>query len=319
MDDPAAPRFVDLLGRQAGVVGRRQLLGCGVTDHDIRRLQRRRLLTTVHPGVYVDHTGPLTWLQRAWAAVLACWPAALRGASARRAADGPGRSEADDGLPIEVAVGRERRVTAPAGVRLRRSSHLHDTVLWNTGPPRQRPEYAALELAASARRDVDAVAHLSDVLRARRTTPRRLATALASRPRHRRRHFLEQVITDLSHGTCSTLEHAYLVRVEQPHGLPVARRQFRESIKGTLYRDVCYVEYAAIVELDGRLHHTSTHDRDHDLERDLDAFATDRSTARLGWGQVFDRPCATAARIGAGLAARGWPGAVRRCPDCPPP
>ena len=31
----------------------------------------------MHNGVYVDHTGPLTWLQRAWAGVLAVWPAAL--------------------------------------------------------------------------------------------------------------------------------------------------------------------------------------------------------------------------------------------------
>lgn len=98
----------------------------------------------------------------------------------------------------------------------------------------------------------------------------------------------------------------------------MARRQFRESVKGVLYRDVYYEDCAAIVELDGRLHHTSTVDRDRDLERDLDAFATDRVTARLGWGQVFDRPCSTAAKVGARLVARGWDGFVRRCPDCPP-
>lgn len=318
MDDPALGRYADLLGRQSDVVARRQLLARGVTAPDIRRLLRRRLLSVVHPGVYVAHTGPLTWHQRAWAAVLACWPAALGGRAARRAADGPGRSGFEDRDPVEVVVARGRKLVPPDGVRIARSAHLHASTLWNTSPPRQRIEYAALELAADADRDVDAVAQLADVLRARQTTPDRLASALGARPRLRRRAFLDGVIADVAAGTCSTLEHGYYTLVERPHGLPVGQRQFRESLNGPLYRDVYYEECAAIVELDGRLHHTSTADRDHDLERDLDAFATDRVTARLGWGQVFDRPCSTAVKVGAGLTGRGWTGAVHACPECPP-
>jgi hypothetical protein len=231
--------------------------------------------------------------------------------------DGPGRATHDDGLPIHVAVGRDRKLVAPEGVHLHRSSHLHSSSLWNASPPRQRIEYAVLDLAATAEREVDAIAYLADALRARQTTAPRLATALASRERIGHRDLLAGVIGDVASGVCSTLEHGYLARVERPHGLPVARRQFRETLKGPLYRDVYYEEWAAIVEQDGRLHHTSTLARDRDLERDLDAFATDRVTARLGWGQVFDRPCSTAAKIGAGLQARGWTGAVRRCPRCP--
>jgi hypothetical protein len=55
---------VDLLRDQAGVIARRQALEAGLTDNDIRRRLRRREWVSVHPGVYVDHTGPLTWLQR---------------------------------------------------------------------------------------------------------------------------------------------------------------------------------------------------------------------------------------------------------------
>ena len=54
-----------LLSQQSGVVSRRQLLRAGLTDNDIARLLRRRELARVHSGVYVDHTGPLSWLQRA--------------------------------------------------------------------------------------------------------------------------------------------------------------------------------------------------------------------------------------------------------------
>lgn len=67
----------ELLELQSGVIARHQVLVNGMAEHDIRRLLRRREWSTVHPGVYVNHTGPLTFLQRAWAAVLLAWPAAL--------------------------------------------------------------------------------------------------------------------------------------------------------------------------------------------------------------------------------------------------
>src|SRR6478735_11003645 len=80
----------ELLHLQSGVVARRQLLASGALPHDIARLVRRRSLTRVHPGVYVDHTGAPTWRQRAWAACLYHWPAALAGPSALRIVAGPG-------------------------------------------------------------------------------------------------------------------------------------------------------------------------------------------------------------------------------------
>ena len=62
---------VDYLVRcQNGVVSRAQVLACGEREHDIRRRLRRREWSVVLPGVYVDHTGPLTWEQRASAGVL---------------------------------------------------------------------------------------------------------------------------------------------------------------------------------------------------------------------------------------------------------
>ena len=71
------------------------------------------------------------------------------------------------------------------------------------------------------------------------------------------------------------------------------------------------------MELDGRLWHDSVEGRDADLDRDLDAAVERLATVRLGWGQVYGRPCETAVRIGHLLEARGWSGTVARCPDCP--
>ncbi|KAA1421675.1 type IV toxin-antitoxin system AbiEi family antitoxin domain-containing protein [Nocardioides humilatus] len=81
-----------LLSQQDGVIARRQMLSTGFTPAFVARKVRRREWVQVHPGVYVDHTGALTWQQRAWAAVLACWPAALDGRPERqrRGSDQPG-------------------------------------------------------------------------------------------------------------------------------------------------------------------------------------------------------------------------------------
>lgn len=315
--DETGRAVAEILERQDGVISRRQALACDLAVHDIRRLLRRKEWARVHPGVYVDHTGPLTWRQRAWAAVLVCAPAALCRESARRAADGPGRTTHDDGKVIHVAVTASRVIDPPPGVEVHRLTDVDQKVLWHTSPPRQRIEHAVIDLAGRAPRGIDAIGHLADAVRARQTTAPRLAAALADRTRIGRRRFLSEVIADIGAGTCSALEHGYLARVERPHGLPVARRQMRESIKGPLYRDAVYEEFGAIIELDGRLHHSTTQARDRDLERDLDAFVTGRVTARLGWGQVFDRPCRTAQKVALALHNRGWAGVLRHCPRCP--
>jgi len=53
-----------LLVAQGGVVSRSQVLGAGLDDAYIERRLRRREWAKVHRGVYVDHTGELSCLQR---------------------------------------------------------------------------------------------------------------------------------------------------------------------------------------------------------------------------------------------------------------
>ena len=308
------PELDDLLTLQSGVVTRRQLLELSLTAPDVRRLLRRRELVAVGVGVYVNHTGELTWIQQMWAAVLSLWPAALCHQSALRAADGPGRTTA--GGLIHVAVDRRRSPAAPAGVRLHQLSHLNDRVQWNLTPPRVRVEHAVLQLAAECRDEVEAVALLADAVQARRTTAGRLLAALETHERIARREFLVAVLQDVAHGTCSTLEHGYLTRVERPHGLPVADRQVLASSRGPILRDVEYRRFGLIVELDGRLFHDNARSRDRDLDRDLDALVEGRSTGRLGWGQVFGRPCDTARRVGRILQLGGWQGTFHPRPAC---
>jgi hypothetical protein len=314
MDQPDA--LAAVLDLQSGVVSRRQALHAGLLAHDIRRRIRRREWAPVVSGVYVDHTGSLSWLPRSWAAVLYSWPAALSHDSAIRAADGPGRRDRDDECPIHVAIDRSRTVVAPSGVVIHQLADLEHKVQWNLAPPRVRIEHAVLDVAAEAPDDFEAIARLANAVHARRTTAPRIRSALQTRSRIARRPLLADVLDDIAGGTCSVLEHGYLTRVERPHGLPSGGRQVRASTRGTVYRDVDYQPYGVRIELDGRLFHDSAAARDRDLDRDLDSLLEGSATARLGWGQVFARGCETAPKVGRLLQRGGWTGQPRSCPDC---
>jgi hypothetical protein len=132
-----------------------------------------------------------------------------------------------------------------------------------------------------------------------------------------RREWITDVLRDVADGACSVLEPGYLTRVERAHGLATDRRQPpRTSTKGLVYRDVEYTN-GLLVELDGRLFHDSTLQRDADFDRDLDAAVDGHSTLRLSWGQVFDWPCWTAGRLAIILQRQGWVSPVKRCgPEC---
>jgi hypothetical protein len=266
----------------------------------------------------LDHTGEATWLHRAWAGVLFYDRAALAHASALRAAVGHGWRPYDDAAAIHLAVDEDRNVKRIDGYRLHRLAHLEDKVRWNSSPPRMKVEEAALDVAAARPTEFGAIEVLADMCQRRRTTAARMLSALAGRRRLRRRGWLGDVLRDIDAGTCSVLEHGYLDRVERPHGLPAPRRQRSAGTdRGPIHRDVDREEFDLCIELDGRLFHDMAGQRDRDLDRDLDAAVDGRRTVRLGWGQVFDRPCRTAGRIGRLLQQRGWGGIPRACgPQC---
>ena len=165
---------------------------------------------------------------------------------------------------------------------------------------------------------LDSIARLAEACGSRRTTAARLRDRLDERKRIAQREWLRSVLSDVADGTCSVLEHGYLDLVERPHGLPVGERQaVRDLGNGRVYRDVDHPALGVRIELDGKLFHTSTEDRDRDLERDLDAVvAEDGTTVRLGFGQVYDRPCSTADKLAQVFQRHGWTGEPSRCESC---
>jgi very-short-patch-repair endonuclease len=107
--------------------------------------------------------------------------------------------------------------------------------------------------------------------------------------------------------------------VERPHGLPTGHRQRRVTRGGCLwFRDVDYLRYDLVAELDGRLGHERYADRAGDMERDAIGATDGKTTIRLGYQQVIVTPCRTAQHVVDLLRVHGWPGQARQCgPTCP--
>ena len=308
MDEAEVARLLRL---QDGVVARRQVLGAGGTDADIDRMLRRRVWVRIHPGVYVDHSGPTSWRQRAWAAVVLLAPAALSGVSALRAHGVRGHDHHEG---IEVAVPASRHPDAPPGVRVVRLRRFDDVTQPHLSPPRVRIEPALLRVASHARTEDRAVAVLADACQSGRSTAARLSLELNAVQRLPRRRLIASVLADVDEGAHSALERRYLRQVERAHRLPSARRQRADP--GAV-RDVEYRNVRTRIELDGRLGHEWTTDRWDDLDRDVDSAVDGHLTVRIGWRQVLE-PCRLAERVGRILAARGWQGRPTPCgPRCP--
>jgi hypothetical protein len=306
-------RALDHLSRlQHGVLARRQLLAAGATDNDIERWVRRRQLVAVRPGVYVNHTGPLSTAQREWVAVLAAWPAALSHESAIRGL----RSDR-----IQIAIDVRRTVEVP-GVTVHRMALFADRADLRAAPPRIKAAEAVIDVMSQRidREDVaGAYAALATASHAA-TRPDRIARALERRARVPGRSLIAGMLADVEAGACSVLERGYLHRVELAHGLPRGRRQPASRSSGGLTKqDVRYEGFGLIVELNGRLIHDHPDAWDADAGRDLAELAvTDALTARVTYGLVFGGQCTTATRIGRILRRRGWTDPLLACPLCPP-
>lgn len=307
-----------LINDQDGVVARGQVLACGLDSALVRRRLRRGTWVTLYPGVYVTHTGLLTWGQRAWAAVLDAEPAALSHQSAIRIASRkPNDGPVDEVIHIAVPAGRH--VSARPGVVVHHRRTYDTDVHAHFTPPRVRFDDAVVDVAAQADDEIALVSILATAIGNRQTTADRLINVVGRRRRLRRRSLIVAMLEDVRDGTCSTLEHEYYVKVEKPHGLPSPERQAPTYTQRPGFRDLLYQRLGVAVELDGRLFHDSARARDRDLDRDLDAAVEqDLQTIRLGWGQSSVRACATAVKMGRLFVKNGWDGTPTPCsrPDC---
>jgi very-short-patch-repair endonuclease len=291
-----------LATRQAGCLGRQQVLAAGVSDRVVHRLLGNETWIPLTPGVY--GVGPVTWHMRAWAGVLAGGPAASLGLTAA------GYLQGLLDLPspkIEVFVGRLDQVRrAPGWYFVRGDRPAVGT------PPRTPAEVTVVDLCRRLRPDAIA-ALLARALDARRVDPEAILAVLAANARHPARALVRDILAQVADGAESPLEVRYYRDVERAHGLPRAVRQANPS--GNHRTDGWYELYETLVELDGRVHHqglAAFADQDRDNAHALLGLRT----LRFGWKQVAGDPCLVARQVAAALRAGGWTGSLTPCPRC---
>jgi len=306
--DPG-PELLALAAAQSGVVSVAQAESCGLGRHSRQRLVQSGQWRPLAWGVYQVHPVPLSWSGEAWAGI-------LLGGSASRLG----------GLAAAHLHGLTPQPPAALQVLVPRSPRARDLPPWSFlreqpgcrdprspgEPPRLTLEDTVLDLCEGV--DPREVVHwVTQAVQTRRTTPVRLQRALAGRSRHSRRALLAELLGDVAQGADSPLELRYLRDVERPHGLPRGERQHVSRYRHR--RDVVYLAYRLVVELDGRLGHEGV-GRFRDMERDNHATVDGEATLRYGHGDVAGVPCLVAQQVGGVLLAHGWPGPLLRCPNC---
>ncbi len=310
--------YAGLLALQSGVVSRRQLITTPVSSRTTSSDSCAARPCPVHDGVFVNHTGAPTWLQRAWVGVLP------------RLAGRPAATTAHSALPTDRAERPRRSVIHLAVDRDRHRCGAHRLPLAphelgsTTGAVEHQPTSGAHRGGAD-RRGGPQAGRLRRDRRACRCDPaRRPRTAgrirehltLAARPPPR---LPPDVLARPGPW------HVLGARARLPHpgraGRTVSRTACgrcatRATVRSTATSSTTHFEQ--VVELDGRMWHDSVERHDADLDRDLDAAVGPPGDRPAGVGPGLRRGRARPPYASGACSPRAAGRArLTRCPDCP--
>jgi hypothetical protein len=295
---------------QDGVATTAQLEAWGVDRRTTARRVRAADWQRIHPGVVALHSGALSWVQRARAALLYAGPGA---ALSHATAGYLHKVLAEPGPTITVSIPAARRVTPQPGLVVRRRREPPAS-----GGRLRTVDLVAtvLDLVAEATSEDAVVGLLTDAVRAG-ARPASVLAAVSTRARVRHRALVGDLVGEVDAGVESPLELRYARDVERRHGLPPARAQVRDQVDGWWIRADRRYREGVRVELDGALAHPYGR-TDDDTWRDNAVLVTRGDvTLRYRWRHVVLDPCAVARQVATALRGRGWPGDATRCgPAC---
>lgn len=292
---PIERKIAQLAAKQQRNVTRQQLLAMGVNPRAIDYRVRIGRLHLSYSGVYTLGYPPVTPLERAMAAVLACGP---------RAALSHGSAMALWGLwkpweaPLHVTVAADRR---PRGIRVHRVRTLdREDVTRQHGIPVTTLARTLLDLARwmTAKSLTRAV---NDGRLTGRLNSRALADVVKRNPRHRGAAKLAAILGLAGvRPTRSHFEDEFPAFCER-FGLP---RPDMDAIICGHEVDALFLEERVIVELDSWEFHSSRTSFESDRSRDADTLAGGFATVRLTWERYRQEPEREAERLNAILARR---------------
>lgn len=286
---PADRVIARLAAAQKELVTRDALLDEAVTAKALRHRLESGRLRPVHPGVYTTAHGPLTYEQRALAAVLA-------GTGSRALGDGWAaglwRMLAEPADPPEVRREGEHRA-GPSGVRTRRTSVLDFTT--HRGVPVTTPAQTLLDLANTC--PLGRLELALDEALARRlvTHPELEALAVTGRKGAAR---LRSPLHDTPGFTREEAERR-LRKLILNADLP--RPLFNATVLGCEV-DAHWPGTTLVVETDGWATHGHRRAFERDRAKDAQLIAAGYVVMRITWRQLTTKPEAVAARLGGALA-----------------
>lgn len=263
------------------MVTRRQLLAEGLTERQIDNRLATGVLIRIHRGVYRLAGSEDRYEQRVMAACLASGGVASHRCAARLFGLRGCRTEL-----VEITVDGPRP-PALKGVTVHRSRHLQRTTIGVI--PVTVPGRIVVDLAAVAPRLVGGA--LADLL-VRVTTLQSVTVAvMAAGPapgiKLARRELEGYLAGKLP--TESALEDAFLNLLRR-HGITEPERQFEPPWDPGRRVDFARPQDRLLIELDGRVWHSSAADRERDRRKDELAMAQGWRTVRITWVDVHDSP-----------------------------
>lgn len=304
---------------QRDLLTRAQCLAAGLTDDVLRWRVESGRWARLHEGVYLTAPGRDDWRTTALAALLCVDLPGPRCAAAFADTSAaflwgliPRQPRA-----VTIVVPARRRVVAPPGVLVRRSTRWSDYIHELEDPARTTVPATVLDCAA--RGDADgALGWVTAAVQARRVNVGQLAAELGRRRGHPHGPLLREVLSDVREGAQSPAEVRYIRDVERAHGLPLGERQGSTDVGRRRHHDNRYPAYRLVVEVDGRVGHEKWVDRVRDGQRDREVAVGGDLTVRVFWIDVTSGACRTAGEVGALLRARGWAGTPHACrsPGC---
>jgi predicted transcriptional regulator of viral defense system len=285
-------RVAALAGRRKGIVTRRQLVACGMTDRMIAVRVRRGWLHPVYRGVYAVGHASLSETAAFIAAVLACGADATLGFHAAAAhLDMLGH----DGRDPDVIVPRNggRKID---GIRVHRSRLDRRDVWTRDGIRVTSPARTILDLAATT--GPKALRRLTRQAQAEQhVNVRQLLDVIDRHPHHRGAARLRATIADGPAPTRSDHEDLVLDLIDRAG---IARPELNAwlHLDGRhISPDMLWRAQRVAIECDSRRWHSDPLTRQDDADKQAILEAHGYRVLRITWRQAVGRPRQTVARI----------------------
>jgi Protein of unknown function (DUF559) len=300
------PEVVDMLATQHGLVSAAQLSELKLSRHTIARWTVERRLEKFGPRVMRLVGAPVTWEQRLTGGLLSLGKSAAishRAAARLHAFD---RFTADD---VDFLVGRTERnsrlaATVHSSALIRKLDIVTVDGFRTTSATRTILDLANLQVDPDRLR-----AAIDSAVRLQLSAPEAIRRQLADIRRRGRTgvRMIDELLYDA--GGHTMLEREFL-RLMREADLPRPQPQvvFRDGKRTMARVDFLYAEWKIVVEVSGRIGHSTPPERARDAQRRNELQDLGLRVYEFTWEDVTRRPSWVQKQMRVRLRAAGWPG-----------